>query len=222
MDSPFQGGHWRTCRDPTRHEGLASVWYWIVRALNTFQEGGTGWGRDICEIRRQWQRTGCTCWGRKRENRFGTLWEPTGANHTSRNVLDVNTNLQNLRMVLLGNVKRQRSNREIKTLCKILKINSSKKVLFLSFSSVEIWVGSVAQDVIPGLLKCSYPHLFKWVGHDSLIAKFFVWILCRLPLQLKDNLNPETNSSVRDCTCSFLCPFPKASPRRMTDQSLGI
>ena len=61
-----------------------------------------------------------------------------GANHTPRNVLDVNTDLQNLRMVLLGNVRRQRSNGEIETLCKILKINSSEKVLFLSFSSVEI------------------------------------------------------------------------------------
>ena len=50
----------------------------------------------------------------------------------------MNTDLQNLRMVLLGNVKRQRSNGEIETLCKILKINSSEKVLFLSFSSVEI------------------------------------------------------------------------------------
>ena len=32
-----------------------------------------------------------------------------------------NTDLQNLRMVLLGNVKRQRSNGEIETLCKIFE-----------------------------------------------------------------------------------------------------
>lgn len=69
MGSPLTASRWRTCRDPARVARVVSI---VLHALvvvavelRTFQDGGTGWGRDMTAVVRD-----------VGEKAHGELWRP--------------------------------------------------------------------------------------------------------------------------------------------------